>query len=187
MALATVVVPAISSTAQTLIHTGNAYLDHPLSSGAKTFSAFASVAKKPSALTILPTFDASITDDPNAADIEAAINAAITQLETHIVTPTTVKIMFVNVNNGLGGSATFYNNVPYSQYRTDMKKVQALSDNDRKALKTLPAGVSNPVDGTPTVRLTLPLLRAVGEAALGDLGVDVDSTIFLNVPITNIS
>src|SRR5450432_2673966 len=90
LALATVVVPSLNLTAQTLIHTGNAYLDHPLSGGAKTFSALASVAKKPSGLTIVPTFDASITDDPNAAEIEAAINAAITQLETHIVTPTTI-------------------------------------------------------------------------------------------------
>src|SRR5204863_432347 len=45
-------------------------------------------------LLIVPTFDSSITSDPNAATIEAGINAAIARVEAHILNPLTVNITF---------------------------------------------------------------------------------------------
>src|SRR5207248_6835854 len=54
-------------------------------------------------LTIVPTFDSSITSDPNAAAIEAGINAAIGRVESHILNPLTVNITFQEGNPGGGG------------------------------------------------------------------------------------
>ena len=45
-------------------------------------------------LTITPTFDSSITSDPNAAAIEGTINSAIGVLESDISTPITVSVYF---------------------------------------------------------------------------------------------
>src|SRR5262249_46770648 len=46
------------------------------------------------ALVINPTFDSSITSDPNAAKIEATINTAIQIMESYITNPVTVEIAF---------------------------------------------------------------------------------------------
>jgi len=45
-------------------------------------------------LTITPTFDSTITSDPNAAAIEGTINSAIGVLEADISTPITVSVYF---------------------------------------------------------------------------------------------
>lgn len=166
-----------------LKHTGDAWPDHPVSDAGDARHSVAT----PSGLNIVATFDSSITSDPSSAAIKAAINAAITQLESHIRTPTTVEILFVNTTNGLGGAATYYNSVAYSQYRLDLTSIQTLSTNDRAALKTLPAGPNNPVNGNVEVNLTLALLRTVGETGSGDSMGHVDSTISLNTSICNLS
>src|SRR4051794_6735340 len=56
-------------------------------------------------LTIIPTFDVSITSDPNAATIIAGINAAIGRVQSSIANNTTVTITFQEVATGLGGSS----------------------------------------------------------------------------------
>ena len=139
------------------------------------------------ALTIVPTFDTSITLDPNGAAMMAAINLAIAQEQSFILNPVTVGIVFKNVNTGLGSSTTFFTNLSYSQYRTDLLTNQILSANDNTALATLPATATNPVNGSANVHLTLPLLRAIGETALGDNSFNsgVDSTIDLNMSLMN--
>ena len=45
-------------------------------------------------LVITPTFDSTITSDPNAAVIEGTINSAIGVLEADISTPITVSVYF---------------------------------------------------------------------------------------------
>ena len=63
----------------------------------------------PAGLTIVPTFDPSITSLPgDAARVEAAINAAISAVEAKITSPNniTVPIYFTNMSSGLGGSET---------------------------------------------------------------------------------
>jgi hypothetical protein len=56
-------------------------------------------------LTINPTFDSSITSDPNRATIESSINADITTIDSYIANNVTVNITFQeNTSSGfLGG------------------------------------------------------------------------------------
>ena len=56
-------------------------------------------------LTIIPTFDSSITSDPNSATIEATIEAAIAVYAQTFSDPITVSIMFQEMSSGLGGAA----------------------------------------------------------------------------------
>jgi hypothetical protein len=175
---------SVSTPAPRLIHTGNAYLDHPLSSAAPRAEI---AAPATSGLNIVATFDASITQDPNAAAIEKGIKADISALHQLVLTTVTVHIEFASVANGLGGAATFYNQEPYSQYRSDLKHQKAPTVFDRNALHWLPNTSTNPVNGSADVNMTLSLLRATGESALGNLGTPVDSTIMLNTSLMNLS
>src|SRR5262249_8905391 len=63
-------------------------------------------------LHITATFDVSITSDPNAAAIEAAINTAIGNFESQFSDPITVNITF-STGGGLGGSSAYYGNLSY--------------------------------------------------------------------------
>src|SRR5260370_37070292 len=67
-------------------------------------------------LVINPTFDSSITSDPNAATIEATINSAIGTYESTFSDPITVNITFKEVRSGLGASSPFFANGPYHLY-----------------------------------------------------------------------
>jgi hypothetical protein len=138
-------------------------------------------------LVITPTFDASIIGNANAATIENSINAAIAQLQGAINNSITVLITFQDTNSGLGASNTSFSNLAYSTYRSDLATNQTLSANDTTALASLPPGPNNPVNGDTDVTLTLPLLRAIGEAALGSNGGTADSTISLNLSQMNLS
>ncbi len=138
-------------------------------------------------LVINPIFDSSITSNPNAAAMMTAINLAIAQEQGFVTNPVVVNILFKNVPDGLGSSSTFYNNLSYSQYRTDLLSNPLLSANDIAALATLPSTAGNPVNGSGFVRLSLPLLRAIGETALGTNFGDPDSTIGLNMSLMNLS
>ena len=59
-------------------------------------------------LTIIPTFDSTITSDPNAATIEATINTAIATIQSMFSDPITVNITFKKMTSGLGQSSTFF-------------------------------------------------------------------------------
>src|SRR5438105_3682719 len=63
------------------------------------------------AISINPTFDASIANDPDAATIEDTINAAIGQFENLISDPVSVSILFKETNSGLGQNETRYRTV----------------------------------------------------------------------------
>jgi len=166
-----------------LTHTGNAYPDHTINTSASS----ATVATGRTGLKFVATFGSSITTDPNAAAIKKGITDDLTTLGSLIATPVTVTIAFESVSTGLGGAATYYNDEPYTTYRADLKHQAAASDYDNRALKSLPPTTANPVNGGPTVHMTLPLLRATGETAAGNVGAPVDSTIFLNTSIMNLS
>jgi hypothetical protein len=149
-------------------------------------SFLAACCSSANALVINPTFDSTITSDPQAAAIEAGIDQAIASFDTSILTPISVNIDFKEMSSGLGTSNTFLNNLSYSQYRSDLVANQT-SANDTTALASLPVQTNNPVTGTPDMLLTLPDLRAVGETALGNNGGGLDSTISLNTSIMNLS
>ena len=134
-------------------------------------------------LVINPTFQSSITSDPNAATIEAGINAMIARLEAAISNSITVNITYGETNSGLGESSTAIGNVSYSAYRSALASQAKPSANDVSALASLPLGSSNPVNGNANVTLTAPLLRTLGFGG----NVATDSTIMLNTSIMNLS
>jgi len=116
-----------------------------------------------SGLTIVPTYAANIQSDPNAAEIETAIQAGITQIESNLATPITVPIEFQETSSGLGESLTYYNVVSYSTW---LGAMQAQADgpsgdaNQLSAVASLPA--TNTVNGSNNVDITL-----ANELALG--------------------
>ncbi|MBV9128471.1 MAG: hypothetical protein JO117_10330, partial [Verrucomicrobia bacterium] len=114
------------------------------------------------ALTINPTFDSSITTDPNALVIEAGINAAIARVTADIANNVTVNILFQE-GGGLGSSSTYISTQAYSTYVAELGANQTRSVNDNIAITSLPASLAA-VNGNAasTVTLALPLLRALG-------------------------
>src|SRR4051812_9419828 len=58
------------------------------------------------AMTFNPTFDSTITSDPNAATIMSTINSALAIYQALFVDPITVRINFKQMNTGLGASNT---------------------------------------------------------------------------------
>ncbi len=139
------------------------------------------------AITITPTFDSSITGNANAADIMASINSAIQVYQTTIATPITVNITFkANESVGLGQSATLNTDMSYSQFLTDLTALQS-SANDTLALAHLGAGPNNPVNANANIRLTLPLLRALGETSLGNNFGGHDAVVSLKTSIMNLT
>jgi hypothetical protein len=140
---------------------------------------------KTGALTIVPTFDATITSDPNAAAIEATINSAIAVYEADYSDPITVSFKFQEVTTGLAGSSTFTTSVSYSSYLSALT-AHAASVDDAVALAHLPGGANNPVNGNVQVTLKDPLARALGFSANPPSG-KPDSTISLNMSIMNIT
>src|SRR5271166_6302161 len=67
-------------------------------------------------LVITPTFDSSITSDPNAPAIEGVINQAINTYETRFSDPINVTITFQEMNSGLGSSNWWYYNISYQTF-----------------------------------------------------------------------
>jgi hypothetical protein len=135
------------------------------------------------ALTIIPTFDTSITADPQAAAIEATINSAIAVYEADFSDPITVSFDFQEVTNGLAGSTTYYVTVAYSDYLTALT-AHATSADDETALAHLPPGPNNPVNGNTRISLNDSLARALGFSANPP---EFDSSISLNISSMNIT
>lgn len=135
-------------------------------------------------LVITPTFDSTITTDPNAATIENSINAAIQYYERQFGDPITVTILFQEMGSGLGQSSTYYSTMTYSDYFTALT-ADATTTNDAIALAHLPGGPNNPVDGTPNIDVTTANQRAIGFNTTPPPG-QPDSTIGLNTSLMNL-
>ena len=137
-------------------------------------------------LTIIPTFDSSITSDPSAAAMEAAINAAIQVFQSTYTDNATVKILFVSDPNvGLGQSDTMYATINYSTFHTALKS-KAADANDTNALSKLPNGLFDPVINSTNISVTTALYQGLG---LGNLlkTNDMDSTISFNPDLVNLT
>src|SRR5580693_6113650 len=135
-------------------------------------------------LTIVPTFDSSITGDPNAAAMEAAINAAIQVFESTYTDNVTVQITFVNDPSvDLGQNNTYYTAVSYSSFHTALKN-KAADAFDTNALSKLPSGTHDPVINGTQVTITTPLCRCLGLGNVSGPG-GLDSTISVNTTIVN--
>jgi hypothetical protein len=132
-------------------------------------------------LTIIPTFDSSITSDPNGAAMTNAINAAIQVLQTNLVDNVTVNITFKSDESvGLGESSTFGGDYSYASFLAALRS-HATSATDTNALNTLPNSATDPVIGGTQIHLTTAQARLLG------LGSDTgtDSTIKLKMSSMN--
>lgn len=135
-------------------------------------------------LLITPTFDSSITSDPNAAAIEGVINSAIHTYETTFNNPIQVNITFKEMTSGLGQSNFSLFSVPYSAVYAALAGNSSMSSDDVTALAHLPNQANNPVTGTANM-----LLKSANIKALGITGVGLpssDGTIGLNTHITDV-
>jgi hypothetical protein len=143
------------------------------------------VAPLHTGITIIPVFDSSITSDPQAAVIEATINAAIAVYRYNFSDSLTANITFAETGGGLGDNSTYYTYVPYSSYRAALVS-HATSADDTTVLAHLPNTSTNPVNGNSQITLQYPHARALGFSANPPPG-QGDSTIYLNTSVMNLS
>ena len=138
-------------------------------------------------LVIVPTWDSTITSDPNAATIENTITNLIAVYEASFSDPITVTITFAEMTSGLGQSSSYYNqSIPYSAVRAALV-ANATTANDKLALAHLPNTATNPVNGSTTMELTLPNGRALNIAGSSTPPGQTDSTISLYTSIMNLT
>jgi hypothetical protein len=154
----------------------------------KVLCAFAicAVATSAHCLTIVPTFDSSITNDPNGPAMEAAINAAITVFQTNYVDNLTVNIKFVSDPTvDLGQNQTWGNEYPYTGFLAALQAT-ATTVNDANALSKLTNSTVDPILGGSSIYLTLAQARMLGlDTQTGPDG--LDSTVSLNMTIVNLT
>jgi hypothetical protein len=121
------------------------------------------VAVSCNCLTIVPTFDSSISgNSTDGPAMRAAINGAIAVFESDYSDKFTVNITFaVNTNVSLGENDTEFVSVTYSKFRAALK-ARATSVNDALALSHLPATSTDPVVGGAQMMITTPLANLLG-------------------------
>jgi hypothetical protein len=155
---------------------------------AKLLSGIAAIGIATSAcgLTIVPTFDGSITNDPNGSAMTNAIYAAIHVFQTKITDSGTVKIHFTNDPTvGLGQSLTWGNNYSYSAYLSALRS-RATSINDTNGLSKIPNTSTDPLTHSNQIYMNLALAVHMGlDSGYGPDG--LDSTISLNMSEMNFS
>ncbi len=112
-------------------------------------------------LVISPTFDASISGDPNAVGIEATIRTAISFFEATYSSPIDVPIYFQE-GGGLGSSNFFYYEATYQTFYDQL--VATGANSAAIAGLTAHGGNSsvNPVTGTSLIDVKSANLRALG-------------------------
>jgi len=134
-------------------------------------------------LNIIPTFDVSITSDPNSAQIQATINAAINEYRVAFSDNINVRITFQKMGTGLGQSSTAVIQVPYTTYRTAwLTRISGADDISAQA--SLPNQTNTPVNNIADILITTANARALG--IIGNGG-GTDGTIGLNTSIMNLS
>jgi hypothetical protein len=147
--------------------------------------ALGGLAGSADALTIVPTYDASITNDPDGPAMVDAIRAALQVFQTNYADDLTVYILFVNdPRTGLGENQTWGTDYSYSDYLYSLQS-SATSVNDFNALSQL-TNTFDPILGGDSIRLTLPHARVMGlDTHVGPDG--FDSTISLNMALMNLT
>jgi hypothetical protein len=135
-------------------------------------------------LTIIPTFDGSITNDPNGAVMMAAINHAIQVEQSNLLDNVTLKIHFTNdVSVGLGQSSSWGNDYTYSTFLTALK-ASATSRNDTNGYGKIPNSSTDPLAGGNNIYVNKAPARLLGlTATTGPDG--FDSTIQLKMTLMN--
>jgi hypothetical protein len=112
-------------------------------------------------LIVLPTFDSSITSDPNSVIIESSINSAISLFETTYTNNFTAAIYFQESPSGLGSSNFYDYSLTYSTFYSALVAQNA----NAAALAGLAAnggaGTNNPVNGTANIEIKSANARAL--------------------------
>jgi hypothetical protein len=140
------------------------------------------------ALTITPTFDASITNDVNAATIENTINSAIQLYQARFSDPITVTIQFKEIStSGLYGQSQWsYYTLSYSSFRSALAS-HATTANDTLAMSLLPASSINPVNGGGSIGVKTANMHALGFSGASGLTGGYDGIIGLHTSQLNLS
>ncbi|MEP6713975.1 MAG: NF038122 family metalloprotease [Terriglobia bacterium] len=133
-------------------------------------------------LIITPTFDSSITSDPNSANIKATINTVIDQYESAFLDPIKVYIRFQEMSSGLGQSNFLLYTSSYLSFRSSLQ-ADATTADDATALAHLPGGSTNPVTSATDILIKSANAKALGLSPIAD-GVS-DGTISFNASLTN--
>jgi hypothetical protein len=144
------------------------------------------IATSAYSLTIIPTFDSSIVNDPNSSAMMSAINFSIGTLQSNLTDNATVNILFVaDESVGLGQSATWESPYAYADYLTALRS-RAASINDTNALSQIPNTTTDPLVGNSNIALKLPLARLMGlDSGYGPDG--FDSTISCKMSLMNLT
>jgi len=149
-----------------------------------------------------PVWDSTITSDPNAATIEATIQAAITQISNTFLASGTltssnpVALKFVEQTSGLGNSSTYSYQFHYNSGPNNNNYYKALNTSQTSAFDAVSLAnnvlntTNDPATGSTTINVNTPLLRALGFSATtystsGNGG--LDGTIYLNTSTMNLS
>lgn len=154
----------------------------PGSSRILLIAVLAATAPLQANLLIHPTWDTSITGNPNSAAIMGTIGTAISWYETTFADPITVDITFAAGSSGLGSTSFSLYLLTYQDFYNALL-ADATSPDDATALARLAVdgtGVNNPVTGSPQVFIKAPNARALGFATSGGS----DATIIFNAALT---
>lgn len=135
-------------------------------------------------LTITPYFASSITNDANAAAIEATIESAILVYENLFSNNIVVPITF-GEGGGLGQSQFNLYDISYFQFTTALyNNAQAtMNPNQLAAVAANPIATYNPVTGTNDILMKCASVDALFGA--GYSGCASDGTILINTSVTN--
>ncbi len=142
--------------------------------------------------TITPAFGDSITSDPNAAFIEAAINSATEVYDNLFSNPINVSIDFIGTSSGLSSSTKAIDLVSYSAFFTAYTANAAVNNNPAASTALQDGVVSSapltPVPNTNTtnIRMSLANARALGIPCAGcTLAGGFDGVVSINTSLTN--
>lgn len=139
----------------------------------------------PAGLTLEPTFESSILDDPRGSDVVATIRSVLARYAAAFSDPVTVRLTFGRTSSGLGSSSTQIVDVSYTDFRAALA-AHATTPLDDAALAQLPASAWNPANGDHRIELTTALARALGFSADPAQG-EPDSRIRLNTGLMNLT
>ena len=156
---------------------------HPYRSAIVAFSLALAACGTARALTITAIYDSSITNDPNAATIEASINSVITSYETLFLDPINVTVTFATMSGGLGENSHFITTDTYTDFLSKLTS-SATSTSDTLSLAGLPVQTNNPVNGNSSITLTTANAQALGIFTGND---SIGGTLLLNTSIMNLS
>ncbi len=140
------------------------------------------LAAAPSAraqLNIMPTYDSSITSDPNGAAIQQTIQKALDYYRNTVTNPLTINITFkADQTISLGQSEGFPNSVDYSDYVTALRRVSQ----GQPFLAFVPD--TNPVNSSTKIEAKEAHLRLLGLVGPPN---GPDSTVSFKTSIMNLS